>query len=112
MLDNDNLVNIFNLGNNKVRIYSVQTGDPLHIIGMKGSENGQFLQPIAVCFQKMALGSGGLTKVNEPAKDDNIKTTSLPILVVGDSNNRIQVNKALLANTPCHIGSGIYMSIS
>ena len=57
-------------GNNKVRIYSLTTGDPLHIIGMKGSDNGQFLQPIALCF---------------------LQYGNAPIVVVGDTNNRLQV---------------------
>ena len=68
----------------------MKTGDPLHIIGMKGTDNGQFLQPITVCFLQMTLGGiATTTKPNESSKDDHIK--SIPILAVGDSNNRLQV---------------------
>ena len=67
----------------------MKTGDPLHVIGMKGTDNGQFLQPITACFLQMTIG--GATKTNDSFKDDNAK--SIPILVVGDSNNRLQVEK-------------------
>ena len=68
----------------------MKTGDPLHIIGMKGTDNGQFLQPITVCFLQMTLGgTPTAAKSNDPSKDDHGK--SIPILAVGDSNNRLQV---------------------
>ena len=77
------------LGNNRIRIYSLKSGDPLHIIGMKGTDNGQFLQPITVCFLQMTLGGTAPTaKSSEPLKDDHAKT--IPILAGGDSNNRLQ----------------------
>ena len=68
----------------------MKTGDPLHIIGMKGTDNGQFLQPITVCFLQMTLGgTATAAKSNDFSKDDHAKT--VPILAVGDSNNRLQV---------------------
>ena len=83
------------LGNNRIRIYSLHTGNPLHIIGMKGTDNGQFLQPITVCFLQMPFGGvGNVTKTNDPPKDDNAKT--VPVLAAGDSNNRLQVRKSNL----------------
>ena len=76
-----------------MRIYSLQTGAPLHIIGMKGADNGQFLQPIALCFLPMPKGGGGsITKTEDMSKDDTLKSVTVPVLVVGDSNNRLQVN--------------------
>lgn len=73
-------------------MYSLSTGDPLHVIGMKGTDNGQFLQPITACFLQMAIGN--TSKTNEQSKDENTKT--LPVLAVGDSNNRLQVSKYIL----------------
>ena len=74
-------------------MYSLQSGEPLHIIGMKGTDNGQFLQPIALCILQMAMGGGGsVAKTIDTPKDDNIKTVTVNILAVGDSNNRLQVN--------------------
>ena len=74
-----------------MRIYSLQTGAPLHIIGMKGTDNGQFLQPIALCFLPMSMGgAGNITKPENISKDE--KSVTVPVLVVGDSNNRLQVN--------------------
>ena len=88
-------ISIFIIGNNKVRIYSLTTGEPLHIIGMKGSDNGQFLQPIAVCFLQMCIGGGGTatmsTTQNEHSRESTSKYANAPIVVVGDTNNRLQV---------------------
>ena len=75
-----------------MRIYSLQTGEPFHIIGMKGYDNGQFLQPISLCFLQMAMGGDGvIAKARDAPKDDSIKSVHIPILVVGDSSNRLQV---------------------
>ena len=78
-----------------MRVYSLTTGDPLHIIGMKGSDNGQFLQPIAVCFLQMCIGGGGNGTISLTQNDDSREITSkygnAPIVVVGDTNNRLQV---------------------
>ena len=78
-----------------MRVYSLTTGDPLHIIGMKGSDNGQFLQPIAVCFLQMCIGGGGNSTISLTQNDDSREITSkygnAPIVVVGDTNNRLQV---------------------
>ena len=78
-----------------MRVYSLTTGEPLHIIGMKGSDNGQFLQPIAVCFLQMCIGGGGngtisLTQ-NEQSREITSKHGNAPIVVVGDTNSRLQV---------------------
>ena len=75
-------------------MYSLSTGDPLHVIGMKGTDNGQFLQPITSCFLQMAIGN--TAKTNELSKDETTKT--VPVLAVGDSNNRLQVSKFVLYN--------------
>ena len=78
-----------------MRVYSLTTGEPLHIIGMKGSDNGQFLQPIAVCFLQMCIGGGGnatmSTTQNEYSRESTSKYANAPIVVVGDTNNRLQV---------------------
>ena len=81
-------------GNNRIRMYSLNTGDPLHVIGMKGTDNGQFLQPLTACFLQMAIGIAA--KTNEQSKDENTKT--VPVLAVGDSNNRLQVTEYILHN--------------
>ena len=79
-----------------MRVYSLLTGEPLHIIGMKGSDNGQFLQPIALCFLQMCISGGGdnstisLTQ-NEQSREITSKYGNAPIVVVGDTNNRLQV---------------------
>ena len=78
-----------------MRIYSLTTGEPLHIIGMKGSDNGQFLQPIAVCFLQMCISVGGNGNIsltqNEQSREITSKYGNAPIVVVGDANNRLQV---------------------
>ena len=78
-----------------MRIYSLTTGEPLHIIGMKGSDNGQFLQPIAVCFLQMSIGGGTNGTISTTQNDNSREVTSkygnAPIVVVGDTNNRLQV---------------------
>ena len=78
-----------------MRVYSLLTGEPFHIIGMKGSDNGQFLQPIAVCFLQMSIGGGGNGTMsatqNEHSREITSKYANAPIVVVGDTNNRLQV---------------------
>ena len=61
---------------------------------MKGYDNGQFLQPISVCFLQMPMGEGVVfTKAQDKEKDDQIKSIHVPIIVVGDSNNKLQVRQ-------------------
>ena len=76
-----------------MRVYSLTTGEPLHIIGMKGSDNGQFLQPIALCFLQMCIGGGGNVSLtqNEHSREITSNYGNAPIVVVGDTNNRLQV---------------------
>lgn len=79
-----------------VRIYCLQSGEPMHIIGMKGTDNGQFLQPIALSILQMPMGGAGvMAKTVDTPKDENVKSTPVNILVVGDSNNRLQVNNTI-----------------
>ena len=61
---------------------------------MKGYDNGQFLQPISVCFLQMPKGGDVvLAKSQDKEKDDQIKSIHVPIIVVGDSNNKLQVRQ-------------------
>ena len=76
-----------------MRIYSLRTGEPLHLIGMKGYDNGQFLQPISLCFLQMSSrGGGSIGKTPDESQDNTCEEVHIPVLAVGDLNNRIQVS--------------------
>lgn len=80
-----------------MRIYSLQTGEPLYLIGMKGYDNGQFLQPTSLCFLRIISGGSGASgKERDSLKEDVIEENRITILAVGDSNNKLQV---CLSNT-------------
>ena len=80
-----------------MRIYSLYTGEPLHLIGMKGYDNGQFLQPISLCFLQMSSGGSGVVgKTADNSNDDTNGGIQIPILAVGDSNNKLQIKPPFL----------------